>query len=421
MLLGGCATLNFYSSVDSYVATGQYADADKVIETNKLNYKGESELVYYMDKGALLQMAGNYKESTALLEKGDVLLDALYTKSISKEAVSFLTNDLTLPYSGEDFEQVMINVLKALNFMYEGNYQDAQIEARKVNNKLNLLSDMYEGKNIYKADAFARYISAFCFEATGDNNNAFIDYKKSIEAYTQYQTLYGTALPEQVIKDAMRTAEALQFNDKLKELKDTWGQKKYISQSEMNKYGELLLVVYDGMAPFKTSKYLTTTVYDDKKNPYVIRVAFPQFNKRPAAVQYITVDNGTGVYTSAVAEDITEIAVKNLESKNLLISIKAIARAAAKFFAEQAITQKTNGNAVVNVLASIYNIASEQADTRSWRTLPARFHFVRVPVKAGKSTVKVTFYEANGSTNEQVLDIKVKAGKKMTMPVYRFN
>jgi hypothetical protein len=69
------------------------------------------------------------------------MIDKLYTKSAVDETYSFLSNDLALKYTGEDFEQVMVDILSALDYMYTGNFKDARIEVKKVNNKINLISD----------------------------------------------------------------------------------------------------------------------------------------------------------------------------------------------------------------------------------------------------------------------------------------
>ncbi len=44
---------------------------------------------------------------------------------------------------------------------------------------------------------------------------------------------------------------------------------------------------------------------------------------------------------------------------------------------------------VGNILANLYNLASEQADTRSWLTLPNQISLARSAVKAGEHTLNV--------------------------------
>jgi hypothetical protein len=119
------------------------------------------------------------------------------------------------------------------------------------------------------------------------------------------------------------------------------------------------------------------------------------------------------------AENVSAIAMKNLEHKNGLIYAKAVARAAAKYFASQALSN--NGkNSTMSLLMNIYTYASEQADTRSWRTLPSRFIMIRKYYEPGKKTVKVTLDTVSGK-REQSFDLKLKAGGKKIIPMYAFN
>jgi hypothetical protein len=413
----GCAVMNFYGKIDKQVEAGQYAEADKIIDSEKDQYKGLHELLYYFDKGSVLQMMGDYSGSTAQLEKAELKIDSLYTKSATQQASSFFTNDLNLPYEGEDFEQVMVNTMKCLNFLYQGDFEGAEVEAKKVNNRLNLLNDKYEGKEIYKDDAFSRYLSALSYEARGDYNDAFIDYKKSYEDYKQYAQLYGTPVPERVQFDILRMAEASRFYDEVDRFKKEFNIVKYPTYADGRVRGEVIFVIYDGMSAFKVNKFIDAVAVDKNSNPHVIKVAFPEFRSRGYVVNDVQVD---GMYDGFDAEDITSIAITNLEHKNGLIKLKAIARATAKYLAGRAVSN--NGqNQLLSIVADVYNYASEQADTRCWRTLPARFRIVRLQLPQGKHTIQLALKLTNGTDRPESFDVNIKAGQKKIIPVFAFN
>ena len=416
----GCAPLNFYSKIDPYIASGDYRSADAIVEKEKKQYEGMHELLYYFDKGSLLQMLGDYKGSIKSLDAAEDKIDSLYTKSATKEISSFLSNDLNLPYEGEDFEQVMVNVMKALDFMYLDDFDGARVEAKKVNNRLNLLSDRYEGKNKYKDDAFARYLSAFSYEAEGNLNDAYIDYKKSYKAYLDYSGLYSTQVPDELKRDLLRVSQALNFTENFAAYKASFPGITYLKQNDLKSRGDVLIVIYDGMAPYKINNFVTTPVYNDKTGQTnMIRVAFPKFTTRDYKVETAAAYLPGRQFNSFISEDISSMAVKNLEEKNLLISVKAIARAAAKYWAGQAISN--NGeNEWLNLAVNIYNLASEQADTRSWRTLPARFHMIRMHLPPGKYNINLKLKTLDGTIREETIPVKVKEKQKKVIPVYAF-
>jgi hypothetical protein len=386
-------------------------------------YKGNHELLYYFDKGSMLQAIGDYKGSTQFLEKAELKIEELYTKSATSEVTAFLSNDMNLPYQGEDFEQVMVNIMKCLNFMYEGDFAGAQIEARKVNNVLNVINDKYEGKGIYNDDPFARYLSAIAYEAVGTKqelNHAYIDYKKSYALYKEFEAKYKTEMPETLKHDLLRTAHALYFDDDVKKYSEEFGITRFRTLSKLKEKGELIVVVYDGMAPYKKSKFIQAPIKDKEGKSYVVKVAFPSFVSRGHVVNNVEIVNGKKVYNGNVGENVEKLATVNLEHKNGLIKLKAIARATTKFFASRAVSN--NGkNKMMALLANIYTYASEQADTRSWRTLPAKFHIVRVPLKPGRQTVNVRLHTVNGGVREVPIVVDMRKGKKTVVPVFAFN
>ena len=429
-VISGCGGLNFYKQVDVMVSTGQYAGADGIVEKQKNAYKGNNELIYLLDKGAIMQMLGDYKSSTDFLNQAELVIDELYTKSVTGEIAAFLSNDLNLPYSGEDFEQVMVNVIKCLNFMYLGDFSGAQIEARRVNHRLNVIGDKLDGKNIYKEDAFARYLGAIAYEAAGDINSAYIDYKKALSAYNKYFELYGTPVPQGLKKDILRTAGALGFGDDVERFQKDWGEKiEFEKHASFASRGEVIAIIYDGMPAYKESYYTNHPVIDkEKKKSYIMRIAFPKFVPRPFAVAYAEASSGGKAVPAFVSQDVSSIAVKNLAEKIVLISVKAIARATVKFLAAQALrnddekdAKKKQTGQLLGALADIYNMASEQADTRSWRTLPGRFHVARLSLSPGTHTVKIKMTGFSGAVREETITVKVKKGKKIVVPVFAYS
>ena len=184
----------YYTKVDRYLAEGEYDRADSLIEKNQGEYGATNSVLYDMDRAMTLHLAGRYAGSNRHLESAERRIDDLYTQSVTSHAGAMLTNDNTLPYEGEDYEKVFINVIGALNYVYLGQWDDALVEARKVDHKLNVLNDRYDKKNVYKEDAFARYLSGILYEGRGEWNDAFISYRKAYETYLSFSGMNGHAV-----------------------------------------------------------------------------------------------------------------------------------------------------------------------------------------------------------------------------------
>jgi len=94
--------------------------------------------------GMLYHYDGDYVKSNEFLTEAEYAIEDLYTKSVGKAVASMLLNDNALDYFGEDYEDIYLNIFKALNYFHMNKSEDAFVEIRRVNNKLNLLEDKYK-------------------------------------------------------------------------------------------------------------------------------------------------------------------------------------------------------------------------------------------------------------------------------------
>jgi hypothetical protein len=341
-----------------------------------------------------------------------------------------MTNDTALPYEGDPYEQVLINVLKALNYAVLGQWQDALVEARRIDHRLNVLSDRTQEKNAYRDDGFARYLSGILYESTGDVNNAFIAYRKAYEIFDATRAWSYTAVPSQLTQDLLRTAEAMHFSQELAEYKSVFPGTRWQTSQELQQLAQVVVISYNGRAPRKEDQFLDlpislgalqlvllnrgfsqtnrqsnramdTVLYG--LNGRVVRVAVPRLVPQKTHVPIDQVnfipDDGTEVRVNTeLVHNVTALAEKALSARMAGITAKALARAATKFaFAEGATrgAQHAAGRdaapwvgLLVGLLTKGLAVASEEADTRSWQTLPDEIHLARVWVPPGRYQVQ---------------------------------
>jgi len=426
--LSGCGPpVQQYVQVDNLLSRQQYAEADAVIVKYKSGYGERNAVLYYFDRGMMLHLAGQYAESNQFLAQAEDRIDQLYTKSVTAEGGAMLVNDNTLPYEGEDFEKVMINVIAALNYVYLGQWDDALVEARKVDHKLDLFNDQYEKKNVYKRDALAQYLSGILYEAKGEVNDAFISYRKAFEAYGDYRKSYATPMPPPLPADLLRTTAALGFTEEHQEYLKQFPDTRWLTEKELQSQSELIFISYTGRSPVKEDYFITAPVPDVRGGTYLLRVALPKFVPLPdkvgtAEVHLVPADGGAISQRVFLAEDITAIAKKNLEDRIGRITAKAIARATAKYLASRTIrnqmAQGKGNEALAGFLAdvgtNIYSVVSEQSDKRSWRTLPGEIQMARLAVPPGTYTLAIEYYDSAGGLIERKTfpAMTLKAGEK---------
>ena len=389
IFLTGCAAGGLdYQGLEVHLQSDNCPGALEFIESSQKKYGANRELIYLMDSGMVNLLCGNHEASNQHLQEADYLAQDLWTKSISREAASFVVNDYTIAYPGEDYEKVMINLLGALNYSLMGDFEGALVESRRINSKLIEINEKHENKNAYSEDAFARYLSGMLYEADapGDLQNldsAYIDYYKAYKTYNAYAGHYGTPLPRVFVEDLLRIAEA---TDRMDEVSGLAQGRQWVKHSDAARMGRIVLVYFAGKAPVK---YENSHIIMGPNGP--VKFAIPAYSVTPPGCrsgELVVKAAGTATELTAgteLVEDINAIALKNLDDRMVGYIAKATARVIAKQVAISATDEIEDPLArmVAKLAATALAAISEIADTRSWQTLPGEIHLVRTFVPPG--------------------------------------
>jgi uncharacterized protein len=139
-----------YREIDDAVDGSKYkAAADEITvrqESRRPLYPEKNAIMLFLDKGLLEYYAGEHKKSSQSLQEAERLIEEAYTKSITANFMSYILNDNTKEYPGEDFENIYINIFNALNYYKRGDLGGALVEIRKLsekNVKLDILARKY--------------------------------------------------------------------------------------------------------------------------------------------------------------------------------------------------------------------------------------------------------------------------------------
>lgn len=424
-----------------------YQGADAAIKEAEDEYGDKSRVLYGMDRGMTLHLAGDYKQSNLLLEQSDEEVERLYTRKIRTETAAFMTNDNVLPYEGDPYEQVMINVVKALNYAMLGLWQESLVEARRIDHRLNVLSDRVKDKSAYREDGFARYLTGILYESTGDVNNAFIAYRKAYETYESMKGWSRVGEPAQLQSDLLRTADALHLTSEFAAYERAFPGVPWQSSQAQQNLAQVVVISYNGRAPRKEDQFLDLPISMDALqlvlinraltnpntpqnraadtalyglNGRVVRVALPRLVPQPThvPVDLVTLDAASGAPVSVKTEpvqNVTALAEKALSERLPGVAVKAVARAATKYAMAEAATRGSQSAAgqknadwvglLVSLIAHGYAVASEEADKRSWRTLPDQIHLARRWVPPGHYDVKGTGFTGDGPPGSRSLSL----------------
>ncbi|MFP4472484.1 MAG: COG3014 family protein [Candidatus Omnitrophota bacterium] len=398
----GCASVipAVQSRVRRLAAEGDYSRALKLMNTEGVDYGPRNHLLYLLDLGVLSHYGGSYRRSIAVFEEAKRRYDELYTRSISRGVSTWLWNDYNEPYRPEDFERAWINIFQALNFTALGEFNEALVEARDVQDILNRINARYpaDQQNHYRDDAFVRLLMGMLYEQTGshwDRNDAYVSYRLAWNIYQDlFGPLYEVDAPDVVKENLLITVRRIDPAEyrRLRTLFVDTAQK---IPAHPRQYARVYLIHMSGQLVNKVQGSLFLPGTDD----YLVRIAFPKYRRsfRPDhEVTFRAVSQSGTTYEnqSELAVDLDAIARQNLENRRLRIVSAAVARPLAKQLVFEAVGDRVNdswgdgaGDAV-RYAGSAYIAYSERADTRSWETLPARVSVARLWLPPGKYILK---------------------------------
>jgi hypothetical protein len=410
VLATGCASpVDVQHELAARMALGDYPGAIEIVEDEKAGaYGGRNRLLYFLERGMLLHVAGDYTKSNRVFEKAKRLGDRLYTRSVGNAGLSLMSNDLALDYAGENFK--------------------LQVDSL--------------GENVYQEDAFARYLSALLHEASGDVDAAFVDYKKAVSAYGAYLTRFAVPRPQSLGPNAARVAADLgEWAGEDLEALGSEGVPRLVPEDA----GEVIVLHYNGLSPIKAETRFTipfseawlmvlalramaddadaatidraTAVYSQIAGVDIVSVAFPKFVDRPYAIERmaIRVPGAFDATPPELVEDIGAIARRDLDDRIVRIRTRAIARAAIKYALQKAAERaavEMGGDyggliqAVTMLGGNLARYASERADQRVWSTLPDEIWMSTLVLPAGSHDLTIDFLDAR----QRVVESRVVSG-----------
>lgn len=381
-LLGGCIGYRqTLEQVGSMARGGEYLRALEYLDESRLASSNKDRLLYLMERGGLLNLVGEYRQSHLSLQEADDLTEELVTRSVSREALSFVVNDSTVPYRGEDYESAYLNYYKALNFVALGEFEAAAVEARRVDEKLTWYFDLYEGKNSYREDAFLRFLTGLIYEAYGDLGNAQVAYRRSLNAYRKQHDLYRLTTPRALWQRLLQVSDQLGYRDE---------HLGYLEQApaglNWQQEGESLLVVLIDRGQIPPKREAGLLVPTSRMQPIKVSVPVLGPEVRPYGQVDIRLD---GVKRTGIEPvgNLDAIARRSLEDKRGRILVKEAARAVAK----EALVRSSEDQlgATAGAVFRVVSILTANADLRSWSLLPSRIDMLLLPLTAGEHQVEV--------------------------------
>ncbi|MGA1874584.1 MAG: COG3014 family protein [bacterium] len=375
---------------------------------------GNSQVLHFMEQGMIYHIEGNYGASISSFEKAlSIIHDyeeraVISARDIASQILTLPLNDNALPYKGYPFERVLVNTYQAFNYLLLGDIEKARVEVRRADQRqikelerhhkeiceyerwgkkrgLSLADDsafqrvqqqMQEASgsvlNSFQ-NAFTYYLSGLIYELNGEKGDAYIDYKKTYQLNPRFTC---------VQKDLLRLSKRLKFQQEYADWVSLFGhteEDEAVQPSESE--AEMIIFYGDGFIPQKQQIKITSHV-----GGILATIALPVYDQQMIAQDgrhhaIRGLDNGKTLGYPSMVADLNILAVKALREQLPIIFI----RQAARILSKTAVTkQAQKGNSGFAFLAaSLYSMASENADLRNWLLLPNNLQILRKRISAG--------------------------------------
>jgi hypothetical protein len=385
----GCATYSYtFQPVDRALAARQYDVALTEFE-QRFAPGGVDTVLYHLNHGMLLRLAGRYRDSNEALERAKVAIERVEALSVTEQATAVMIGDATRSYEGEIFEKVLLHIYKALNYLALDEPYDARVEALQVDVKLRELVSRGR-ETVYTEEAFARYLSGILFESLGEWSDAMIAYRKALDAYRVFQTKYGVPVPRSLQAALVRMSDHLGIEDERRKYAEEFAITEWMSVADRQERGELVVTLNTGRVAAKGEQGSQAF---DPQSGRMIRISLPYYRARQNLVTGARLIVDDRQVPLELVEDIDAVAIKSLQSHLASITVRQIARAAVKY---RAAKEAERRDPALGLVMNVAGVVTEQADTRSWSTLPSRLYLGRAVLPPGDHAAKLELLDAFG-------------------------
>ncbi|WP_434952825.1 COG3014 family protein [Shewanella sp. HL-SH4] len=377
-------------------------------------------LLYAQESGRLAQINGSFEQSKHYYQQAIEAYKAFDDKAkisvtdMGSKASSLLLNDNAIPYRGPGYERIMLHQYQALNYLFSGDSQGAMVELRRSNElqsseqaryqksqksvqamangtidaEVNKLGQSAGTVTSSFLNAYSYYTTGLLYELLGEPNDAFIDYRKAAQISPNNKYLQ---------QDLVRLAKQLsmpQYDD----FSRRWGDAVLATP----KQGQVVFLIERGFVPEKQSLTVPFTIDGNWQTVSLATYQPAMNNSAPVSIQGL----GSVLKAETIA-NIDALAINALKEDLPAALVRQALRVYAKAEMAQSVrseSKRRNDQIDAGVIAmQIFNVITEQADRRSWLTLPNNAQIARQYVDPGEYEISLD--------NTQKTKIEIKSDK----------
>jgi hypothetical protein len=415
IVFAGCnAPKSQLNTFGEYFRSSNYEKSIEFAQSKISNSKNpkREDLLWTLQLGKLERLRQNYRQSNNYFDRSEEMLNYFdYQNEALDSAASIAVNENIIPYLGEEYDGIMVNTYKALNFMALGDNDTARVEfnraldrqrrakeefareIEKIRNELDkeqqkqgsqvkknvnnpeinqLINNRYPG--LYEFEAYPDFVNPFTTYIAGIFFNLIGDHTKAV---TFLKESYGMVRDNDYV--AMDLAITEKVLDGKAKLKDT-----------------VWVIFENGLGPVKEEFRVDIPLFIASDQVKYFGIALPRLVFREQAHPYISIKADGKNYKTQIVANMDRVVQTEFSKDFKGILTRAIISATAKVVAQYALDKKDDSSPrIVSLLAAVYSYATTAADVRIWTTLPKNFQVSRLPIPTDRM---ITIAPADGES-----------------------
>ncbi len=432
--------------------SGNLEESVKIVDEMSEKRSGTGdELMWRLEQGKIKFDAGDYKGSLTAFEKCEALIKefddraAINAREAGAETGSAFTNQNALPYKGFNYDRILLNTYKALDYFALGNVSDANVELRRAYERQKEAEKKFadeikkqeeenkkEGTNAGKPVTFEGLenehpelkksfddMKSKSNKTYGSLMNPFVTYMSGIrylldknypEADVDFRNLYKMDVENPLAQQYYVTTSQYMANKIPKELADV---KPFSYPLNTN---TVFVIFENGLAPaLKEQKIqiILPTGYSG--------IAYSDLEYFPASTGNLKItdsaENSFKTVTISAMDSVVSQEYKDIFPGMITrLVISTIIKEGASAAAEVAAWQVGGTGGVVAVVGTViatsaYKYAFNTADTRCWQTLPREYQVAQLP-RPSDGKLKLSAVSPDGTmTSVEPIEVKVEKNR----------
>ncbi len=405
-LVVGCATTA--QMLPQYEAKFRAGDFKGAKEVSK---SVSNDILWSLQEATALRMQKEYKASIQVFDSVDSAFkkydEQLLLGSATQSVGAVLINDTIMDYEGMTYDKVMTNTYKAMNFMLLGDHANARVEFNRALERQRMAQE-YFGKEIAieeaklakeKAQNQQRNITV---GQSKEADSIIAQNYKFLDAYEKYPNFnnpfvnYMAGLYFLKMKDYQKAVDLL---------KEAYGMTKNpLIEHDL----AVCLSALSGKVDNKTYAHIIyESGYASKKKDwkialpipirhnnhwqvYMPSLALPTLEPVLDEMPYISVVNGDFKSSTFKIASMDGVIASEFEKRFPAILTRAIMRTTTDLVLQKIAADQ--GNILAQVGVGLVGVLKNNADVRSWQSLPKNFSALKVPLSKGVLEI----YDAHG-------------------------